>query len=93
VAPSPWQLLVGQWRKTAKPFPNILQLLHRSAVLASDIYARQAKHEVELYIDLPMDDFDLFNVEPLNEIVEVGYQFTKDLLSRTQLPETIPRSA
>jgi len=93
VAPSPWQLLVGQWRKTAKPFPNILQLLHRSAVLASDIYARQAKHEVELYIDLPMDQFDLFNVEPLNEIVEVGYQFTKDLLSRTQLPETIPRSA
>lgn len=93
VAPSPWQLLIGQWRKTAKPFPNILQLLHRSAVLASDIYARQAKHEVELYIDLPMDQFDLFNVEPLNEIVEVGYRFTKELLSRTQLPETIPRSA
>ena len=93
VAPSPWQLLVGQWRKTAKPFPNILQLLHRSAVLASDIYARQSKHEVELYVDLPMDDFDLFNVEPLNEIVEVGYQFTKELLERTRLPETIPTAA
>lgn len=87
--PSPWQLLVGQWRRTAKPFPNILQLLHRSAVLASDIYARQAKHEVELYIDVPMDDFDLFDVEPLDRIVEVGYEFTRDLLSRTRLPETI----
>lgn len=90
VAPSPWQLLLGQWRKTAKPFPNILQLLHRSAVMASDIYARQSKNEVELYIDLPMDDFDLFNVEPLNEIVEVGYRTTRELLARTRLPETIP---
>jgi predicted acylesterase/phospholipase RssA len=85
-APSPWQLLLGNWRKTAKPFPNILQLLHRSAVLASDIYARQSKDEVELYIDLPMDEFDLFNVEPLDEIVEVGYQFTRELLSRTRFP-------
>jgi predicted acylesterase/phospholipase RssA len=82
-APSPWQLLLGQWRGTSKPFPNILQLLHRSAVMASDIYARQARHEVELYIDLPMDRFDLFNVEPLDEIVEVGYQFTQEMLLRT----------
>jgi predicted acylesterase/phospholipase RssA len=92
-APSPWQLLLGQWRRTAKPFPpfpNILQLLHRSAVLASDIYARQARHEVELYIDLPMDRFDLFDVEPLDEIVEVGYQFTRELLSRTRFPAAPP---
>ncbi|MES1241936.1 MAG: patatin-like phospholipase family protein [Acidobacteriota bacterium] len=89
-APGPWQLLLGNWRRTAKPFPNILQLLHRSAVLASDIYARQARHEVELYIDLPMEEFDLFDVEPLDRIVEVGYQFTRELLSRTRLPETIP---
>ncbi|HWM90683.1 MAG TPA: patatin-like phospholipase family protein, partial [Thermoanaerobaculia bacterium] len=41
-APSPWQLLLNRWRKTARPFPNILQILHRSAVLASDIYAKQA---------------------------------------------------
>ena len=69
---------------------NILQLLHRSAVLASDIYARQARHEVELYIDLPMDQFDLFDVDPLDEIVEVGYQVTRELLSRTRLSEKIP---
>jgi predicted acylesterase/phospholipase RssA/CRP-like cAMP-binding protein len=82
-APTPWQLVVGQWRHTAKPFPNILQLLHRSAVLASDIYARQARDEVDLYIDLPTEDFDLFNVDALPEIVEVGYQFTRELLTRT----------
>lgn len=81
VAPNPWQLLLGQWRKTAKPFPNILQLLHRSAVMASDIYARQSKNEVELYIDLPMDRFDLFDVEPLDEIVEVGYRCTLEKLT------------
>jgi len=43
---------------------------------ASDIYARQVKHKVEFYIDLPMEDFDLPNVEPLDQIVEVGYRFT-----------------
>lgn len=90
VAPGPWQLLLGRWRKTAKPFPNILQLLHRSAVLASDIYAQQFKREVELYIDLPMEEFDLFDVDPLDRIVDVGYEFTRELLSRTKLPETIP---
>jgi NTE family protein len=82
-SPSPWQLLVGQWRRTAKPFPNILQLLHRSAILASDIYARQARHEVDLYLDIPVDHFDLFDVEPLAEIVEVGYQYTREQLCRT----------
>jgi hypothetical protein len=29
--------------------------------------------------NLPMDDFDLFNVEPLDQI-EVGYRFTLEML-------------
>jgi len=45
---------------------------------------------VDLYIDLPTENFDLFNVDPLDEIVEVGYRFTRDLLSRTPFPETFP---
>lgn len=80
-APNPWQLLLNRWRRTARPFPNIVQLIHRSATLASDIYAKQAKHEVELYLDLPMDRFDMFDVEPLDEIVEVGYQYARQQLA------------
>lgn len=91
-APNPWQLLLNRWRRTARPFPNIVQLIHRSAVLASDIYAKQAKHEVELYLDLPLDRFDLFDVAPLDEIVEVGYQFArKQLEEKPWKPETATR--
>lgn len=81
-APSPWQLLLGRWRRMARPFPNILQIIHRSAVLASDIYAKQAKSEVELYLDLPMDAYDMFNVDVLDEIVDFGYRHTKEQLEK-----------
>ena len=81
-APSPWQLLLNRWRRTAPPFPNILQILHRSAVLASDIYAKQAKSEVELYLDLPMEAYDMFDVESLDEIVDLGYRYTQEQLAK-----------
>jgi hypothetical protein len=51
-------------------------------VLASDIYAKQAKSEVELYLDLPMEGYDMFDVEPLDEIVELGYRYTKEQLEK-----------
>ena len=81
-APGPLQLLLSRWRKTP-PFPNILEIIHRSAVLASDVYAKQAKSEVELYIDLPMDGYNMFDVEPLDELVELGYRHTKEQLEKT----------
>ncbi|HEX5714692.1 MAG TPA: patatin-like phospholipase family protein [Thermoanaerobaculia bacterium] len=81
-APSPWQLLLNRWSKTARPFPNILQILHRSAVLASDIYAKQAKSEVELYLDLPMEGYDMFDVESLDQIVDLGYRYTQEQLAK-----------
>lgn len=81
-APGPGQLLLGRWLKTP-PFPNILEIIHRSAVLASDVYARQAKSEVELYLDLPMDGYDMFDVERLDDLVELGYRYTKEQLEKT----------
>lgn len=91
-APSPWQLLLGRWRRMARPFPNILQIIHRSAVLASDIYAKQAKSEVELYLDLPMDAYDMFNVDVLDEIVDFGYRYTKEQLEKNPWnPATVGR--
>lgn len=91
-APSPWQLLLGRWRRMARPFPNILQIIHRSAVLASDIYAKQAKSEVELYLDLPMDAYDMFNVDVLDEIVDFGYRYTKEQLEKNPWnPTTVGR--
>ncbi|MFL6293248.1 MAG: patatin-like phospholipase family protein [Thermoanaerobaculia bacterium] len=89
-APSPWQLLLNRWRKSARPFPNILQILHRSAVLASDIYAKQAKSEVELYLDLPMEIYDMFDVDSLDEIVDLGYRYTQEQLAKNPWNPAMP---
>ena len=91
--PSPWQLLWGRFRtEKPKPFPNILRLIHRSALLASDVYAKSAKREVELYLDLPLDGYDMFNVAALDTLVEVGYRFTAEKLAETGWrPEKAPK--
>lgn len=93
--PSPWQFLANRFLPSAepRPFPNILRLIHRSALLASDVYAKQAKSEVELYLDLPMDGFDMFAVQAFDEIVEVGYQFARKALEETPWKPEGPRRA
>ena len=65
------------------PSPTSCSLIMRAALLASDVYAKQAKREVELYLDLPMDPFDMFDMERLDDIVEFGYRFA--------LPRRSPR--
>lgn len=81
--PSPWQLLASRFRRRAsyRPFPSLLRLVHRAALLASDVYAKHAKHEVELYLDLPMDGFDMFDVDALPRAVEHGYRFARAQLA------------
>lgn len=88
--PSPWQLLAQRFgpREGRRPFPNILRLVHRSALLASDVYAKQHKREVELYLDLPMDGVDMLDMKPIASIAERGYDFTK-----RQLAEETVRAA
>jgi NTE family protein len=80
--PGPWELLKDRLRRrAARPFPNILRLVQRSALLASDVYAKQAKTEVELYLDLPMEGFDMFAMEALPQLAEYGYTFTREILA------------
>jgi lysophospholipid hydrolase len=83
--PTPWQLLAERFRRRGqpRPFPNILRLIHRAALLASDVHAKQAKQEIELYLDLPMDEFDMFNMEALDRIAEFGYGFAREHLAAT----------
>jgi NTE family protein/lysophospholipid hydrolase len=83
--PTPWQLLGNRLRPRAepRPFPNILRLIHRAALMASDVYAKQAKQEVELYLDLPMDHFDMFDMDALDRIAEFGYRFAREQLDTT----------
>jgi hypothetical protein len=70
-----------RWGAKPRPFPNILRLVHRSALLATDTYAKQAKPEVELYLDLPMEGFDMFDMEALPRLAEYGYRFAREALA------------
>jgi len=80
--PSPWHLLASRFRRSkTAPFPNILRLVHRSAVLASDVYAKHAKREVELYLDLPMDGFDMFDMDALPHLAQFGYDYAREKLA------------
>lgn len=85
-------LLRERFRRRAqpRPFPNILRLIHRAALLASDVHAKQAKQEIELYLDLPMDEFDMLNMEALDRIAEFGYGFAREHLAVTPR-ERFPR--
>ncbi len=82
-APTPWQLLAGRLRRgrSPRPFPNILNLVTRAAVLASNVHAREKRGEVDLYLDLPMASYGMFDVDRLDEIVEYGYRFAREALA------------
>jgi NTE family protein/lysophospholipid hydrolase len=90
--PSPWQVLANRFRLRARlpPFPNILRLVQRSALLASDVYAKQAKRQVELYLDLPMEGFDMFDMDALPRLVEHGYGFTREKLTEDEGAAAVP---
>jgi len=81
--PSPWQVLRRKLsrRRAAPEFPNILQLIHRAALLASDVYAQRDKCEVELYLDLPMEGFEMFDMAALDRLVEHGYEHARRALA------------
>jgi predicted acylesterase/phospholipase RssA len=81
--PTPWRVLANRFNPRVKirPFPNILRLVHRSAVMASDVFAKQAKGDVELYLDHSLDAFDMFDMDALPQIAEQGYQYTCERLA------------
>ncbi|HEV7671237.1 MAG TPA: patatin-like phospholipase family protein [Thermoanaerobaculia bacterium] len=89
--PGPWEILKDRLRRRAKvrPFPNILRIVQRSALLASDVYAKQSKPDVELYLDLPMEGYDMFDMDALPALAEFGYRFTRETLERD--PQAIER--
>jgi predicted acylesterase/phospholipase RssA len=81
--PSPWQILGERLRRRsrARALPNILRLILRSALLASDVYAKQAKKDVELYLDLPMEGFDMFDLDALDRLADFGYSSALEKLA------------
>jgi predicted acylesterase/phospholipase RssA len=91
--PGPWRYLASAVRRQKRPFPNILRLVSRAALLASDVYAKQLKRDTELYLDIPMEEFDFFDMDAIDRLVDFGYEWTRAELARADLSWLPPRSA
>ena len=82
--PSPWKLL---WRRLS-PFheeirtPKLMSILMRTAVLGSVKHGSTASTGVDLYLRMPVDDYGMLQMDRLEEIAEVGYRHSRDVLER-----------
>lgn len=62
--------------------PRILQIVLRASLLPSSSLAKQMREEADLYLAPPVEQFDLFGWNALDEIVEAGYRHTREVIDR-----------
>lgn len=78
--PSPWRSLFQKiFGRNIKPgrTPNLLSLLMRATFVASDAAVAKARAESDIFIQLPVQKFGLFDWKKFDELVEIGYQYGK----------------
>ncbi|MES9958381.1 MAG: patatin-like phospholipase family protein [Sedimenticola sp.] len=62
--------------------PSIIKILMASAVYSKDQSVLDAIAQSDLFIQPPLDRYDMFAWRSMNEIVEAGYQEAADLLEK-----------
>lgn len=60
-----------------KEAPNLLSLLMRATFVASDAAMAQAKAESDIFAELPVEQYGLFDWKKFYELVEIGYRYGK----------------
>jgi len=82
--PSPWQAFSEKFYKTAsyQEFPGILDILIRTAELASISQRRKTIEEANLYINLPVQEYKLLGFEHMDALIDIGYRHTKQEIAR-----------
>jgi predicted acylesterase/phospholipase RssA len=60
--------------------PNIFEILHRTATLSSGRQARQARAQADVLITPPVERFSVADFDSFDEIVEMGYRNTLEVL-------------
>lgn len=82
--PSPWRLFI---QKLLRPqyrtnVPGIMDIMMRSALLASAQNERRVRECSNLYLRPPVGDYKLMDMNKITEIVDAGYRYTKDMLEK-----------
>ncbi len=82
--PSPWSATFNRLApfKQRPDFPNIFDILSRTALLSSLSRAERAKTMADLYLRPPVDEFKMLDFERLSEIAEIGYRYSKPIIER-----------
>ncbi len=70
------------WRRlnpfeTRAPFPSIVEILTRSAMISSIRDAHALRHKADLYLHPPVDRFGLSDFKAIDRIEELGYEETR----------------
>lgn len=82
--PSPWSLLLKKLlrQETHMDIPGIMDIMMRSALLASAQHEKRVKECSHLYLQPPVGDYKLMDMNKITEIVEAGYRYTHTMLER-----------
>ena len=55
--------------------PSLFDIVARSSMISSASNANVIKAQVDLYVDIPMDQFGMSDVKSFDQIIDTGYQF------------------
>jgi NTE family protein/lysophospholipid hydrolase len=80
--PSPWKVLWNRMMPVGDPMnvPNILDMLLRATMVGSIHQTNRVKGAADFYLQPPLDRFKLLDFKALEEIAQVGYDYTKTRL-------------
>lgn len=68
--------IIGKAQKQ-KDVPGLLSLLMRATFVASDAAKARAKTESDIFAELPVEQYGLFDWKKFYELVDIGYQYGK----------------
>jgi NTE family protein len=60
-----------------RPFPTIFSILYRTALISNLRSLEETRSSIDLYLDPPVESFDIFEMQAIDRIVDVGYRFAK----------------
>ncbi len=90
--PSPWEVIRYRMLQTSKEgtnVPSILDVLTRSTMLGSIHKTDDVKSNVDLYLNPPIDQFNMLEFSSLHKIAEIGYQYAKEELPKWKAKQAV----
>jgi predicted acylesterase/phospholipase RssA len=78
------QILWGQLNPLAEKLtlPSLFDIVTRSIMISNVSNTTRVKNQVELYLDIPLDQYGMSDVKSFDKIIDTGYQFSLPLIEK-----------